>query len=74
MWKKFIKNFGFPLLAVFLLWTKATLLSLYYFDLEIENSMQKFILIIRIANSKKYLWFFIFYKLILKNQIYLIKI
>lgn len=51
MWKKFIKNFGFPLLAVFLLWTKATLLSLFYFDLEIENSMQQLILIISPISS-----------------------
>ncbi|ODG91342.1 MULTISPECIES: LTA synthase family protein [Bacillaceae] len=51
MWKKFIKNFGFPLLAVFLLWIKATILSQFYFDLEIENSMQEFILIIAPISS-----------------------
>lgn len=51
MAKKFIKNFGFPLLAVFLLWAKATLLNLFVFDLEIENAMQKFILIISPLSS-----------------------
>jgi len=40
------KNAGFLYLAVFLLWLKAMLLSLFYFDFEIDNVMQIILLII----------------------------
>jgi len=46
MWKKFFKNFGFPLIAVTFLWIKALILNFFLFHLGIQGSFQEIIMII----------------------------